>query len=148
MGNCNPGRVITYEKFITDGILTQLLNAGIDIKNVVFFSNDEIVIDTTDIDRSATFNIVYEVCSKAVVPLRIEEFHLDYVTKNDKIIGYIKVLDDGTYDFKCFNGQDLLLVLRTLNGEDIRESDLVFENESFLARYIEVPVIKILKEAK
>lgn len=144
MGNCNPSRVITYEKFITDSVLTQLLDSGIDVNNVVFFSNDEIIIDTTDTDRSAIFDIVYDVCSKAVVPLRIEDFSLRAVTKNSKIIGYIKVLTDDTYDFKCFNGQDLLLVLRTLNGEDIRDSDLVFENEGHLAKYMESPIVEII----
>ena len=146
MGNCNPKRVITYEKFITDKILTSIIVIGIELHNIVFFSNDEIVIDITDMDQTDICSKIIDICLKAEVPLRIEQFRLIAVTKNEKIIGYIKNLSDGNYDFKCFNNQDLLLVMRTLNGEDIRPSDLVFENEGFLAKYIDTPVIKFITE--
>ena len=143
MGNCNPSRVITYEKHITDTILTKLITAGISIEDVVFFSNDEIVIDVNK-NPLVILAHIEEVLPTVEVPIRIEQFRLNAVTKNEKIIGYIKLLTDGTYDFKCFNNQDLLLVMRTLNGEDIRPSDLVFENEGFLAKYIDTPIIKFI----
>lgn len=144
MGNCNPGRVITYEKHLTDMILTMLEDEGITLDKIVFFSNDEIVIDTSDMDRAAALKIAEKVQADAFVPLRIEDFSLRAVTKNGKIIGYIKVLTDGTYDFKCFNNLDLLFVLRLLKNEDIQESDLVFENEGYLAKYMEMPIIEII----
>lgn len=144
MGNCNPGRVITYEKHLTDMILTMLEDEGITLDKIVFFSNDEIVIDTSDIDRSAALKIAEKVQADVFVPIRIEDFSLHAVTKNDKIIGYIKVLTDGTYDFKCFNNLDLLLVLRLLKNDDVRESDLVFENDGYLAKYMEMPIVEII----
>lgn len=146
MGNCNPKRVITYEKFITDGILTSILATGIEICDIVFFSNDEIIVEITNLDKETTYNKIVEVVKRTEVPLRIERFTLSAVTKNNKIIGYIKNLIDGTYDFKCFNNQDLLLVMRKLHNEEIRQSDLVFENEGFLAKYIDIPVINFIKE--
>ena len=54
MGNCNSGRVTTYEKFITDQLLTLIIDAGIEPNNIVFFSNDEIVVDVTDLDITTT----------------------------------------------------------------------------------------------
>lgn len=144
MGNCNPSRVITYEKHLTDMILTMLEDEGITLDKIVFFSNDEIVIDTSDMDRAVALKIAENVQANAFVPLRIEDFSLRAVTKNGKIIGYIKVLTDGTYDFKCFNNLDLLLVIRLLKNEDIHESDLVFENEGYLAKYMEIPIVEII----
>lgn len=144
MGNCNPSRVITYEKHITDTILTKLIAAGINIEDVVFFSNDEIIIDINS-DPLVILAHIEEVLPDVEVPIRIEQFKLSAVKKNNKIIGYIKELMDGTYDFKCFNNQDLLLVMRQLQNEDIRPSDLVFENEGFLAKYVDTPVISFVK---
>ena len=146
MGNCNPSRVITYEKHITDTILTKLVAAGIDIESVVFFSNDEIVININS-DPLIILAHIKEVLPTVEVPIRVEQFTLSAVKKNNKIIGYIKNLDDGTYDFKCFNSQDLLLALRSLNSEPIKESDLIFENEGFLAKYIDTPNITFIKDA-
>ena len=143
MGNCNPSRVITYEKHITDTILTKLVNAGIDIEDVVFFSNDEIIIDVNK-DPLVIIAHINEVLPTVEVPIRVEQFILSAVKKNNKIIGYIKALFDGSYDFKCFNNQDLLLVMRKLQNEEIRESDLVFENEGFLAKYIDIPKIEFI----
>ena len=143
MGNCNPSRVITYEKHITDTILTKLLAAGIDVESVVFFSNDEIVIDVNK-NPLVILAHIEEVLPTVEVPIRVEQFTLSAVKKNNKIIGYIKELFDGSYDFKCFNNQDLLLVMRKLQNEEIRQSDLVFENEGFLAKYIDTPIIEFI----
>lgn len=147
MGNCNPSRVITYEKHITDTILTKLLAAGIDVESIVFFSNDEIVIDVNK-NPLVILAHIEEVLPTVEVPIRVEQFTLSAVKKNNKIIGYIKELFDGSYDFKCFNNQDLLLVMRKLQNEEIRQSDLVFENEGFLAKYIDTPVITFIKDAE
>ena len=144
MGNCNPSRVITYEKYVTDGILTKLLDAGIDPMFIAFFSNDEIIVDVTSLDLPTIMNTITNVVKNAEVPLRVEYYRLIAVKKNNKIIGYIRQMADGTYDFKCFNNQDLILVLRTLNGESIKDSDLTFENEGFLAKYIDTPKIDFI----
>lgn len=146
MGNCNPSRVITYEKHITDNILTKLVEVGINIEDIVFFSNDEIIIGINS-DPFVILDHIDEVLPNIEVPIRVEWFKLSAVKKNNKIIGYIKNLSNDTYDFKCFNNQDLLLVMRQLQHEDIRSSDLVFENEGFLAKYIDTPVITFIKDA-
>lgn len=147
MGNCNSGRVTTYEKFITDQLLTLIIEAGIKPNNIVFFSNDEIVVDVTDLDittTTATYDNIIKICDKFDVPFRAEIFRLLAVTKNDKVVGYIKHMLDGSYDFKCFNNQDLLFTLRLLSGEDIKDLDLVFENDKCLATYMTKPEIKLI----
>ena len=46
LGNCNPKRHITYEKYLMDQVLDCLIKeVGFWVNEVVFFSNDEIVID-------------------------------------------------------------------------------------------------------
>ena len=58
LGNCNPKRHITYEKYLMDILLTDLLEKHISIERVVFFSNDEIVIDVSDMNKSRQILLV------------------------------------------------------------------------------------------
>lgn len=143
MGQCNPSRVITYEKYYTDNILTGLLEDGIPAKNIVYFSNDEIVVDITDLEPTTAFALA---AIRSPVPLRIEQFVLKGVrdTSNNKTLGYIREMSDGTYGFKCFNHYNLPLVLRLLNHEEVTNNDIVFEHEGILSKFIEIPKIEIV----
>ena len=144
LGNCNPKRHITYEKYLMDRILTNVLDAGVDIKNIVFFSNDEIIIDITDTTDFDYENVLQEVINKAPVPLRMEVFRLRGIKQGNSIIGYIRDLLDGTLDLKALNHLNIPYVLRTLNNEEITDNDLIFEHEGMLAKYLEKPVITII----
>ena len=144
MGNCNCGRHITYEKHIMDGILTGIIDSGVDRKNVVFFSNDEIVLDITDANYDEQ---VATALIESPVPLRADYFTLRAikdVNNNGKILGYIREMLNGTYDFKCFNHYNLPFVLRFLNGETPTDNDTVFEYEGNLSKLIKIPTLELI----
>ena len=144
MGNCNCGRHITYEKHIMDGILTGIIDSGVDRKNVVFFSNDEIVLDITDANYDEQ---VATALIESPVPLRADYFTLRAIkdiNNNGKILGYIREMLNGTYDFKCFNHYNLPFVLRFLNGETPTDNDTVFEYEGNLSKLIKIPTLELI----
>lgn len=147
LGNCNPKRHITYEKYLMDGILTWLTEIFVSIDRVVFFSNDEIVIDISDIESEQkellNFQIGYN--SKDVsVPLKVEMFTLYQIKGTD---GYYKKIHDkngeDNIEFKCLDNYMLPFVLRKFNGEEITENDKVFYHEGLLSKFIEIPEIEV-----
>lgn len=147
LGNCNPKRHITYEKYLMDILLTDLLEKYIPIERVVFFSNDEIVIDVSDMNKSRqvllAFNI--EQYLKDVSPkFKVELFALYKIHGTD---GYYKeiVNNDGEKDieFKCLDNYMMPFVIRHFLGEEITDSDRVFYHEGLLSQFIEVPKIEV-----
>lgn len=144
MGNCNPKRQITYEKFLMSIILDKLIALGIDMSRVVFFSNDEIIFDITDVTDNSILDIINSFVRTCSIPLRVEKFKLQGIKDNEKMIGFIKTITDGELDFKCLNHINTPWVIRTLNNEDIQEDDLVFEHEGKLAKYIDKPNINLI----
>lgn len=147
LGNCNPKRHITYEKYLMDILLTDLLEKYIPIERVVFFSNDEIVIDVSDMNKSRqtllAFNI--EQYLKNVSPkFKIELFTLYKIYGTD---GYCKeiVNNDGEKDieFKCLDNYMIPFVIRHFLGEEVTDSDKAFYHEGLLAQFIEVPKIEV-----
>ena len=141
LGNCNPKRHITYEKYLMDNFLTNCIEAGIDINTVVFFSNDEIIFDITDlntVELTNIENIISNQITKAPIPFRLEIFTLKGIKRKDldSYIGYIKEFTDGTKEFKCLNSLTYPFVLRYFNNECIIESDVIFEYEGTLAKLI------------
>lgn len=158
LGNCNPKRHITYEKHLMDTVLSILENdqflkeKGITLENVVFFSNDEIVIDITENNLNPGTlirRIVLLLTDSDMlnIPFRIELFAL---RKIDGISnGYLKngMEADGkpVYSLKGVNANMVPFVVRELLKQDIKETDKVFYHEGMLAKYIEVPEITIYK---
>lgn len=147
LGNCNPKRHITYEKYLMDGILIWLTEIFVSIDRVVFFSNDEIVIDISDIESEQkellNFQIGYN--SKDVsVPLKVEMFTLYQIKGTD---GYYKKIHDkngeDNIEFKCLDNYMLPFILRKFNGEEITGSDKVFYHEGLLSKFIEIPEIEV-----
>lgn len=152
LGNCNPKRHITYEKYLMYQLLMKFIESNTFKLDIVeFFSNDEIVIDISDIinNKSAVdelLNKINIVCKEFIIPIRVEVFTLKGIRDeiSNIIIGYIRELSDGTRDFKCLNNYNLPIVLRTIKNEEITEHDLVFKYEGVLAKFIEVPKITIV----
>ena len=66
------------------------------------------------------------------------------VNNNGKILGYIREMSNGTYDFKCFNHYNLPFVLRFLNGETPTDNDTVFEYEGNLSKLIKIPTLELI----
>lgn len=144
LGNCNPKRHITYEKFIMDKVLTLITNQLVDIKDIVFFSNDEIVIDVTDntnlsiteLDELINNNKdIFEVPSIRIVRFTLHKIH--------GTNGYYERNIDGSITLKGLDNYMLPFVLRKLNGEEVQESDKVFYHEGLLATFLEVPEISL-----
>lgn len=154
-GQCNCKRHISYEKYLMNLFLSDLIDTGdVSIDDVMFFSNDEIVIDITSYTttgRLDTLSKIKDDCTNIVdkfdteynVPYRINIFRLNGVYQDGKNIGYVRAMTDGSYDFKCLNHINLPWVLRTIKGEQITDSDLVFEYEGALAKFMNTPNIII-----
>lgn len=153
LGNCNPKRHITYEKYIMDQLLIHLKEV-ISIDRVVFFSNDEIVIDVSDREDGLNYllvswikkninNMIYGNDCLIPVPFRVELFRL-YVIHGTE--GFYKeiIKENGEKDieFKCLDNYMLPFVIRRFLKEDITENDKVFYHEGLLAQFIEIPEIE------
>ena len=121
---------------------------------VVFFSNDEIVIDVTS--EYETIDELYELFKLEVgllvyantlskVPLKIEIFSLHKIHGTD---GFYKMIfnknGEQIIDFKCLDNYMLPFVLRKFLNEEVTENDKVFYHMGLLAKYIEVPNISII----
>lgn len=147
LGNCNPKRHITYEKYLMDQTLSLLLDL-FDEKNIVFFSNDEIIFDVTaENDLSQLIHLKDRVAdqlnTKSKIPFRVELFSLHKINGTD---GYYKKIyrENGDYgiDFKCLNNYMIPFVFRLFLSEEITENDKVFYHEGLLAKFIDVPNIE------
>lgn len=142
LGNCNPKRHITYEKYLMDMVLTLLEQKEVPMEKVVFFSNDEIVLELSP-SRQEPFALSPDLLTEgAPAPIRTELFTLHRIHGTE---GYYKEIatQKGTpeIEFKCLDSYVLPFVLRKFLGEDVTESDRIFYYEGLLASFMEVPKI-------
>lgn len=148
LGNCNPKRHITYEKYLMDMILTGIEKYNL-IDKVVFFSNDEIVFE---LDEAMNLKTILYMCrclkedieEDFMLPMRVELFTLHKINGTG---GYYKEIirenEEIAIEFKCLDNYMLPFVLRKFNEEEITESDKVFYHEGLLSKFIEVPEIEV-----
>lgn len=143
LGNCNPKRHITYEKHLMDSVLSEILKS-VPAEKIVFFSNDEIVINISDIPISmkiAIYDHCYNVVANSNLPLKLDTFIL---IKISGVNGYIKRNNsDGLYELKCVDSYYSSMIIRKLIGQEITDSDLTFVYEGCLAKFIEIPEIDL-----
>lgn len=147
LGNCNPKRQVTYEKYLMGLVLEVLIDElGYSASDIAFFSNDEIVIDMgkyEDCIRKREL-IEWQIKGYFNIPFRIELFYLRKITGTN---GYykeiVKNIIEREYEFKCLNNYTLPFVLRKFNEEEITENDKVFYHEGLLSKFIEIPEIGI-----
>ena len=147
LGNCNPKRQVTYEKYLMGLVLEVLVEElGYSSSDIVFFSNDEIIIDMGEYENCIDKRIVLEMVVNAYfnIPFRIELFYLHKISGTD---GYfkeiVKNINEREYEFKCVNSYTIPFLLRKLNREEIIESDKVFYHEGLLSNFIEIPEIEM-----
>jgi hypothetical protein len=145
LGNCNPKRHITYEKYIMDGILEFITKFFIPIDKVAFFSNDEIVFDVTDKENKEHLMELQQILDeKCTVPFKVELFKLHKIIGTE---GYYKKIynqsEEESIEFKCLDNYMLPFVIRKFTGEEATENDKVFYHEGLLSKFIEVPNISI-----
>ena len=154
LGNCNPKRHITYEKYLMSCFLKELLTHGFGIgfddwqERVVFFSNDEVVFNVTDMDSNELYilrtavpvNINYSITP---IELRQSYFKLFYIPELE---GYIeKDLDDGHITPKSINNFLMPFLCRRLKFEEPTDNDKVFmhPNHNLLSQFLEVPEFEL-----
>ncbi len=147
LGNCNPKRHITYEKYLMDGVLTSLTEIYVPIDKIVFFSNDEIVADVSDMNKPEQELTRFQIengMKDMAIPLKTELFTLHKIIGSD---GYYKEIisnnGDTEIEFKCLDNFSLPFVLRRFSGEEITDSDRMFYHEGLLAKFMEIPKIEI-----
>lgn len=147
LGNCNPKRQVTYEKYLMGFVLEVLIDElGYSASDIAFFSNDEIVINMGKyedcINKQKILEMVVNV--RFNIPFRIELFYLHKITGTN---GYykeiVKNIIEREYEFKCLNNYTVPFVLRKFNGEEITENDKLFYHEGLLSKFIEIPEIEI-----
>lgn len=147
LGNCNPKRQVTYEKYLMGFVLEVLIDElGYSASDIAFFSNDEIVINMGKyedcINKQKILEMVVNV--RFNIPFRIELFYLHKITRTN---GYykeiVKNIIEREYEFKCLNNYTLPFVLRKFNGEEITENDKLFYHEGLLSKFIDIPEIEI-----
>lgn len=149
LGNCNPRRQVTYEKYLMGEVLSHIEKYNLKDK-VVFFSNDEIVFDMSE-DNVELKLLLYmckclqeDINEDLNIPCRVELFKLLNIKGT---VGYlkevIKNIDEREYKIKCLNNYMLPFVLRKLQNQEITENDKVFIHEGLLSKFIEVPEIEV-----
>ena len=147
-GNCDPKRHIIYEKYLMDIVLSGLLNRKcFDVEQVVFFSNDEIIINVSDlnyIEREEKVASIKENLKHFSIPLKVEHFKLHKIEGSH---GYYKEIfqDKGKAEikFKCVDSLYMPFVIRKFLGQGVEENDKVFYHNGLLAKFIDVPEIKL-----
>lgn len=143
LGNCNPKRHITYEKYLMSKVLDLMVAKKPETyRDLVFFSNDEIVLDITDEEDRYNYVVsVNYIVQSADVPLKVEYFRLGKINGTE---GYFKeFLDDsipGT-EFKCLDSIMYPITVKKFFKAPVFDNDLVFIHEGRLAKFLESPDI-------
>lgn len=150
-GKCNTNRFTTYQKYMMSTVINALIEIGVKLEDICSLRNDEIIIQMpTDSDL---IDKIVSVANNTCFPLRTETFTLeqilDYADPDSfpegRIVGYIKRFDDKTFETKCVSAVDAAPVTRFLKGEAILDTDLVFQHEKRLAKFITTPQYHIIK---
>lgn len=144
-GNLNPKRQVTYEKYLMDKVLTQLLECDISPDSVEFFSTDEIVLSIPSafiVDNSVSDEYVEKIekviswAKSQDINVRSEFFRLNSIKGTE---GFIKTFvgPDSGVEFKCLDFLSYPFVLRKFYNEPICEYDRIFLYDGKKVKLIE-----------
>lgn len=152
LGNCNPRRHITYEKYLMDQVVSLLdekFDGITDVDKIVSFTNDEIIYEVNSKIYSyfslEIVSYIKKILSDNIrIPFTVEPFTL---YKINGIDGYYKIInleqDKQLIQPKCVDNYMMPFVLRAFLREPVTESDKIFFHEGLLSKFIEVPEIKL-----
>lgn len=144
LGNCNPKRQITYEKYIMSLLLEKIkehFSEKFYQNMLVFFSNDEIIFDVTDTEFK---ELIYHRLQNLVetsdinVPFKVQLFKLQKIQGTD---GFIKK-GENFIEPKCIDAIMYPMIIRKIFKETIKENDKVFLYNGFKAKLIDIPDIQ------
>lgn len=150
LGNCNCKRQIDLEKYIMDNILGLASYHVFGMNDVIFFSNDEIIIEVYENeDMEEKYSRIHEFTKMLSIPLKTELFALHKIQGANGYIKECHIINDNMYGIKRTNtlsikGVDAYIypfVVRKLLGQEIQEEDKVFFHNGLLCKYEEVPEI-------
>lgn len=142
LGNCNPKRQITYEKYLMSEIIDIIYQHTDLYDKIVFFSNDEIVLDVTELDNPSVREIHYirtlisRYAPDILSMLKIEMFTLHKIKDASGFYKKVFESDNIRIEFKCVDSHFLPQVIRKMKGEEIQESDKFFIFEGHLAKFL------------
>lgn len=137
-GKCNSKRLGTYEKYLIYGLVDNIKEAEVvDESCIVSVTNDEVVLDVTDCDNiDATFEILKVIAELYEIPTHIGMYTLKDLYK----VGYLREFSDGSSDIKCVDVNFVPMVVRSLQGQALREEDMIFTDRDVLCKYLECPI--------
>lgn len=148
LGNCNAKRQCTYEKYLLSGVLLKIVTEDhiVEYDQISVFANDEIVIDVTN-KSDKELNVLKEKLNDIIklfdFPLTMTEYILHGI---DGVNGYYQEIIgdvDHKYVLKCANGYNIPFIIRAFNGDNPIEMDAVFIQEGRLAKFLEMPEVRI-----
>jgi len=140
-GNVNPKRQVTYERYLMGLILQDVLNV-VPKESVVYVSADELVFDADLFnDEQLDIGIIHLITEKHEkhgITTRVEYFLLTYIPEADT---YCKVFlpeqaNGVVIDLKCMSHTMMPFVVKALYRNRVTNSDLVFETEGKLAKWL------------
>lgn len=147
LGNCNPGRVITYENYLAYKICEQV-EKEIPKAKLLCFTTDELIFDITNEEGDRIK--LYEI-DTFPIKTKIEIFKLDKIDGDFQ--GYRRTIYDLSgnkieTEYKGLEGNFAYLIIKTLLDKDnITKNDLVFEFEKKhyckLLKPIEVQIAEV-----
>lgn len=145
LGNCNPKRQVTYEKYLMNKLMKHLLVIGV-IKygNIYSLCSDEIILSLDGFTKESRENLVLKIneySSSNQVPLRVECFKVGKICGTDAYIR--KNIDTEEVSVKCVNPVEAPFVYRVLHGQEIQEEDYVFNFDGKLAKLLEPVKVEI-----
>lgn len=145
LGNCNPKRHITYEKYLMCKLVAYLVGT-ISLNDIVSLTNDEIVLKTCN-NNDMLLKRIKECSSKFEVlmgiPLKIEMFQLKYMGDG---LGFIKLFSNGKYKLKCVDNDYMPMILRILQYGYVNIDDLRFSYKDAPAKFDRVPTAILKSE--
>lgn len=135
LGNCNPSRHISYEKFLMYKEVEKLplKDERLSIDRIVMFSNDEVVYDVTDLSDDEVAEIIKNLGDSGT--LKYSSFTLADLNG----FAYAKIDPIGRIELKCAENEFLPMLIRKLLCEEPHESDLYFPFKGEIARFEKVP---------
>lgn len=156
LGNCNPKRHITYERWLMSIFLGEFTMYGNTLgyrweDNIVFFSNDEVVFDVTDMDSTEVkilkTSVDVNMGLLRPIEMHVNHFRLVYIPEID---GYIEI-DTETKKLtpKAVNSYMLPFLCCKLMDKEPTDSDMVFEHpnvKGVLARFLGAPEFELPEE--
>ena len=147
LGCCRcSDKQITYEKWLTDKFLTDLLTV-IDPRSVCYFSHDEIVLRLTDTDIGSKLNEIGGIIDAAPVPFKAERFKLygiGFDGKHPEAFMRDKYAV-GEFDFKKVDNIEMPYVIRELRGQNATRDDGLFMHEKGAAYLINPITVQFYK---